>query len=333
MVTRKTALPLALIASAALAVPGAHAAGNPTGPVAHAAGSGAPPLNPAVVGNAIIRTDAALGSAADFIDLGDGASAAKPLTAARRYLIRSYTGAKYLIAHPPPAPADAGSANPARFVAQARRLVRRSRQVRKADRWVRAHASEEGPAPPAIADNPTAVFNVLTSQYSAAIAAVAMYPDTTGTLQQKVKLVLNTSIILRNRLVKVGGAAEPPAPAEEGRVHAHASGNAVAGVTYAPVMPGLIVLLDDEIQAMTAAKSSLPAAAQSDFDAAIAADQKIEALVNTDWPPAPADWWSRAPPPPPRARLPARPLAVGVCGSPRSSRCSSPWRRRPAPRI
>src|SRR3954465_9293405 len=288
MVTRKTALPLALIASAALAVPGAQAAGNPTGPVAHAAGGGAPSLNPAVVGNAIIRTDAALGSAADFIDLGDGASAAKPLTAARRYLIRSYTGAKYLIAHPPPAPADAGSPNPARLVAHARPLVRRSRQVRKAGRWVRAHASDDGPAPPAIADNPTAVFNVLTSQYSAATAAVAMYPDTTGTLQQKVKLVLDSAIILRNRLVKVVAAAEPPAPAEEGRVHAHASGGAVA-TTYAPVMPGLTVLIDDEIQAMTAGKSTLPAAAQGDFAAAIAADQKVESFVNTTWPPAPAD--------------------------------------------
>src|SRR3954454_13175802 len=186
MVTRKTALPVALIASAALAVPGAQAAGNPTGPVAHAAGSGAPPLNPAVVGNAITRTDAALGSAADFIDQADGASAAKPLTAARRYLIRSYTGAKYLIAHPPPAPADAGSANPARFVTQARRLVRRSRQERKAGRWVPAHASAAAPAPPPIPNTPPAVFNVLRSQYSAATAAVAMYPDTTGTLQQKV---------------------------------------------------------------------------------------------------------------------------------------------------
>src|SRR3954464_4396101 len=148
MVTRKTALPLALIASAALAVPGAQAAGNPTGPVAHAAGSDAPALNPAVVGNAITRTDAALGSAADFIDQADGASAAKPLTAARRYLIRSYTGAKYLIAHPPPAPADAGSANPARFVTQARRLVRRSRQERKAGRWVRARVGGARPPPP-----------------------------------------------------------------------------------------------------------------------------------------------------------------------------------------
>jgi hypothetical protein len=292
MVVRKTALPLALLASAAFTVPGAaQAQGGDAVPVAHASGGGAPPLNPAVVGSAITRTDAALGSAADFVDQGDGASAAKPLTAARRYLIRSYVGAKYLIAHPPPAPAADGSANPAAsFTARAKRLVRDSHRGRHArSRWIQAHASGAEGTGPAIADNPTAVFNVLTSQYNAVTAAVGMYPDTTGALQAKAKLVLDTAIILRNRLVKTVAAAEPPAPAADARVQAHASGGAVVGTTYAPVMPGLTVLLDDEIQAMTAAKSTLPASAQGDFDAAIAADQKIETLVNTTWPPAPAD--------------------------------------------
>jgi hypothetical protein len=292
MVARKTALPLALLTGAALAVSSvAQAQGTGAGPVAHAAGSDAPALNPAVVGNAITRTDAALNSAADFIDQGDGASAAKPLTAARRYLIRSYVGARYLVAHPPAAPpAEEGSANrTATFKNRASHLVRDSRRGRKArSRWIRAHASDDGPAAPAIADNPTAVFNVLTSQYSAVTDAVAMYPDTTGALQAKVKLVLDTAIILRNRLVKAVAAAEPPAPAEEGRVHAHASQDEAAP-TYAPVMPGLTVLIDDEIQAMTAGKSALPAASQGDFDAAITADHKVESFVNTTWPPAPAD--------------------------------------------
>src|SRR3954447_3565403 len=288
MVARRTALSLGLIASAALALPGAQAMAN--GPVAHSAGGDAAPLNPGVIGTAITRTDAALGSAADAVDQGDGAPAAKPLTAARRYLIRSYVGAKYLIAHPPPAPAGDGSANPAAktFVARARRLVRSSHRGRKSrSRWMRAHTSGSGGTGPAFADNPTAVFNVFTSQYNAATAAVGMYPDTTGSLQNKVKLVLNTAIILRNRLVKVVHAADPPAPAADGRVHAHTSG-AEAGSTYGAVMPGLIVLLDDEIQSLTAGKSGLPASAQADFDKAIAADKKIEALVNTYWPPVPA---------------------------------------------
>jgi hypothetical protein len=291
MVARKIALPLALLTSAALAVPGAaQAAGEGAGPTAHASGSGAPPVNPAVVGTPILRTDAALGSAADFIDQGDGASAAKPLTAARRYLIRSYTGAKYLIANVPPAPAGDGSANPAAsFKNRARLVVRSSHRGRKAlSRYIQAHASGAEGTGPAFADSPTAVFNVLTSEYSAATGAVGMYPDTTGALQAKVKLVLDTAIILRNRLVKAVAAAEPPAPpAEEGRVRAHSSD--VEASPYAAVMPGLTVLIDDEIQAMKAAKATLPAASQGDFDAAIAADQKVEALVNATWPPAPAE--------------------------------------------
>src|SRR4051794_13960374 len=93
MVARKTALPLALVTSAALALPGAQAMAK--GPVAHSAGGDVAALNPSVIGTAITRTDAALGAAADAIDMGDGATAGKPLTAARRYLIRSYVGAKY----------------------------------------------------------------------------------------------------------------------------------------------------------------------------------------------------------------------------------------------
>jgi hypothetical protein len=240
-------------------------------------------MNPAVVGLAITRTDKAMGAAADSVDRGDGASAVGPLTAARRYLNRSYNGARYLIAHPPAAPAEEGRASAASFRAQARSLVRASRRSRQAgSRWIRAHAADD-PVGPVIADNPTAVFNVLTSQYSAATDAVAMYDDTTGALQDKVGLVLNSSIILRNRLVKAVAAAEPPAPAEEGAAQAQASQDEDAP-TYAAVMPGLVVLLNDEIQQMQAASATLPADAQADIAKALAADQQIAQQVNALWP-------------------------------------------------
>ena len=140
----------------------------------------------------------------------------------------------------------------------------------------------------AIADPPTAVFNVLTSQYNAATAAVDMAPDTTGNLLAKVQTTLNTAIVLRNRLVKVVHTAAPPAPAEAGRVHAHAS-QAVAG-EFDAVMPGLVVLIDDELQQMKAASqdSSTPADVKTMLTSAISADNQIEALVNQFWPPAPA---------------------------------------------
>jgi hypothetical protein len=289
MVVRKTTRWLALTVGLALALPAAAAQASSGGPVAHAAGGDAPLPNPSIVAVPIQRTDAALSSAADAIDAGDGAHAASALTASRRYLLRSYNGAKYLIAHPPPAPAEADSANPQKFRKLARSFVRAAHRGQQRG-WIKAHASGGAPVGPAFADGVTAVFNVLTSQYSAATTAVDMAPDTKGALLAKVKTSLNTAIVLRNRLVKIIHAAAPPAPAEDGRVKAHASQEEGAP-TFDTVMPGLTVLLDDELQQMqaAAADSSVPADSKAVLTDAIAADKQIEALVNQYWPPAPAD--------------------------------------------
>jgi hypothetical protein len=286
MVLRRTTRWLALTAGLAVALPAAAAQASGAGPVAHAAGSGAPALDPAIVGVPIQRTAAAVSNAADAIDAGDGAGAVGPLTASRRYLLRSYNGAKYLIAHPPPAPAGDGSANPQKFRKLARSFIRASRHGRQGA-WIKAHASG-GAVGPAFADGVTAVFDVFTSQYNAATAAVGMAPDTTGDLLNKVKTTLNTAIVLRNRLVKVVHAAAPPAPAEDGSVHAHASDGPP---TFDAVMPGLTVLLDDELQQMqaAAADNSVPSDSKAILTKAIAADQQIESLVNQYWPPAPAE--------------------------------------------
>jgi hypothetical protein len=289
MVRRRITLTLALAAGAVAAAPAAHA--TAPSPSAHAAGGDVPPINPSVVGVPIERTDKSLSAAADLIDQANGALAAKPLTAARRYLLRSYSGARYLIALPPPAPpAEDARAQAAKFKRMAKRFVRATHRGSTAkSAWIKAHASQDDVAGPVIADTPTAVFNVLTSQYAAATDATGMYPDTTGTLQGKVKLVLNTAIILRNRLVKAIAAAEPPAPAEEGRVHARASKEEGETPTFAPLMPGLAVLIDDEVQQLKAMQSQVPAAAAADLQAAITADGQIETLLNATWPPAAED--------------------------------------------
>ena len=53
-------------------------------------------------------------------------------------------------------------------------------------------------------------------------------------------------------------------------------------------MPGLVVLLDDEMQQMraTAQDTSVPVASKNVLTNALAADQQIETRVNTLWPPA-----------------------------------------------
>jgi hypothetical protein len=288
MVLHRTTRWLALTVGLALALPAAAAQASSAGPVAHAAGGDAPLPNPSVVGVPIQRTDESLSSAADAIDAGNGAQAAGPLTASRRYLLRSYSGAKYLIAHPPPVPADDASANPQKFRRLARSFIRASRRGDQRG-WIKAHASGGAPAGPAFADGVTAVFNVLTSQYGAATAAVGMAPDTKGELLAKVKTTLNTAIVLRNRLVKVIHAAAP-APADDASVKAHASQEEGAP-TFDVVMPGLTVLLDDELQQMQAAvaDNSVPSDSKAVLTSAIAADKQIETLVNQYWPPAPAD--------------------------------------------
>ena len=251
------------------------------------AGGGAPPMDPPIVGVPIVRTQMALGNAADAIDAGNGAQAVGPLRASRRYLIRSYNGAKYLIANAPPPPAEAGSANPLLF----RRLARRAVRASRLGGWIRARTSGAEGTGPAFADGPTAVFDVFISQFNAATSAVGMAPDVKGTLLTRVQTTLNTSVVLRNRLVKIIHAAEPPAPpVEEGRVQAHASGAPVAA-TFGSVMPGLTILIDAELQQLKATQqdTSVPAASREALGKAIAADTQIEALVNQWWPPVVGD--------------------------------------------
>jgi hypothetical protein len=250
------------------------------------AGGDAPPLNPAVVGVPIVRTDAALGKAADAIDAGNGAAAVGPLRATRRSLIRSYRGAKALIAAMPPPDAEEARVGSRMFVRLARRFIRASRRGHGST-WIRAQASDDGTGP-VFADTPTAVFNVFTSQYQAATTAAGLVADTKGNLLNRVKTSLNTAIVLRNRLVKIVAAAAPPAP-EEAR--ARASQESEEAVTFDMVMPGLAVLLTDELQQLQslAGDSSVPAASRAALSNAIAADNQIMTRVNTLWPPATED--------------------------------------------
>jgi hypothetical protein len=279
-------------AGLALTLPAVTAEAKPTDPAAHAAGSGAAAVDPPIVGVPMARTDRALANAGDAIDAGNGAQAVGPLTASRRYLIRSYKGAKYLIDNAPPAPPAAdGRASARTFIRLARRSIRAARGgTNRNGGWIGVQTAGAEGGGPAFADAPTAVFDVFTSQFNAATAAVGMVPDTKGKLLARVQATLNTAVVLRNRLVKIIHAASPPAPpAGDGRVHARASG-AEGGATFDAVMPGLIVLIDAELQQMQAMAqdTSVPAASQAALTKAIAADKQIEARVNLWWPPLPA---------------------------------------------
>jgi hypothetical protein len=278
MILRRNTVLVALMAAVVMAV-GAGSA---------QAGGDAPPLNPSVVGVPMVRTDAALGNAADAIDAGNGAQAVGPLRAVRRNLIRSYRGAKALIASMPPPDAEEARVGSRRFVRLARRFIRASRRG-NGGMWIRAQASQDV-AGPVFADTPTAVFNVFTSQYQAATTAAGMVADTKGNLLNRVKTSLNTAIVLRNRLVKIVAQAAPPAP-EEARVRANASQESEEATTFDMVMPGVAVLLTDELQQLNslAGDTSVPAASRAALTNSIAADNQIMTRVNTLWPPATED--------------------------------------------
>jgi hypothetical protein len=271
---KRTTMPLALAASVALALP---AAAN--------AGGDAPPVNPSIVNVPIMRTQTAIDNAADAIDGGQGATAAGPLRASRRYLIRSYKGAKYLIANQPAPPVDDAKASATKYRKLARRFIRASRRG-SSSAWIGAQTSQF--AGPVFADAATAVFSVFGSQYSAATASVGMLPDVKGNLLNRVKTTTNTAIILRNRLVKIVAAAAPPAPPEDAKVRARASqeDEEVEVTTFDLVMPSVSVLLGDEIQQMQATiqDTSVPAASRAVLTNALAADQQIKTRVDTLWP-------------------------------------------------
>jgi hypothetical protein len=285
MIVRRSTLLVVLMAAVALA---ASAASAQASPVANAAGGDAPPLNPSIVNVPIVRTDTALSNAADAIDAGTGAQAVGPLRASRRNLIRSYRGAKVLIANMPPPDAEEASVGSRMFIRLARRFIRASRRGH-ASGWIRAQASDDVVGP-VFADTPTAVFNVFTSQYQAATTAAGLVADTKGNLLNRVKTSLNTSIVLRNRLVKLVAQAAPPAP-EEARVRANASQESEEATTFDMVMPGVAVLLTDELQQLgsLASDTSVPAASRAALTNSIAADNQIMTRVNTLWPPATED--------------------------------------------
>jgi hypothetical protein len=118
---------------------------------------------------------------------------------------------------------------------------------------------------------------------------MGMLPDVTGNLLTRVTTTAKTAINLRNRVVKLVLAAAPPAAAAA-KATAPKARAAQDVVTFDVVMPGLAVLIGDEMQQIQTMQldPSLPAAAGTVMTQMLAADQQILDTVNTTWPPAEA---------------------------------------------
>ena len=241
-------------------------------PRAKSAGGDVPATLPSIVRVRINRGEASLARAADYVDRDMPTKASASLLNARRNMYAAWRGAKYLIEHAPPPPADSA----------------------------RVHTQEQAQAsvgadgtPTVYADPNTAAVNVLEYQHDVATAAFGLLDSAKGTLENDVSTTMFAALDRRDSAIAYI-AAIPPPPATDAGVHsnakAKASGTAVA-TDFATLMPGIVPDLDDEMQqveglinggALTAAEKRLMN--EADFQVF-----KTEQTVNAIWPPLPAD--------------------------------------------
>ena len=265
------------IAVAALVVGGAVAFGitvipsggaepdppSSTGTWASASGGAAgPPTYPGVVAVQFDRAQAAVGRGEAAADERNPAKAAAEMNAAILRMRRAWSATSWLIAvTPPPAVPPDG----------------------------RAGAGGAGGGGITYAAPPETGLGFFGLQHDISVAVAGLlgnYPTLDATLVTDLAAIAR----VRDRAITRIAAIPSPPPAS-GR--AGAGGAAVAS-TFDSVMPSVPPLLDDEIQALKGALAlragSLSSPTKAVIRAAIATDQKVQARINTRWPPlAPND--------------------------------------------
>lgn len=266
----------AVVAAGLIAALPAAASASPSGgtahhPRAHSAGGDVAPTLPSIVNVRITRGTAALAKAADYADENQPTQAVASLLGARRNMYAAWTGAKYLIQNPPPAPPAADA-----------RVHRR------------AHASGGAVAGggTTYADQNTTAVAVLGFQHTVATAAYGMLDGAKGTLRDAVSTTIFAALNRRDQAIAFIHSLPAPPAATDASVHAHASGGAIVGVApdFATLMPGVIPDLDDELQQVEGLLSggALTPGEKKIMNLADAQVLKTERTVNQFWPPLPA---------------------------------------------
>jgi hypothetical protein len=265
--TIRAAVPLALVAGIVAVAP---AAAQKPAPTAHAAGGDVVATTyPSIVNTRVGRTKRALRRAVKLIENNDPASAAT-LKVVRRQMAAAWRGAKYVIRTTPPPP-PAGDA--------------------------RVHAHKSGfsnlvlgatPASPADTG-----LRVLMLQHHVAATMIQLVDGAHGTGLNALSTTLNFTLNRRDQALRDIVALVPPAPpAEDARVHAHASGTAPVVSTFDTLMPEYVPFLTDESQAIDGLKSDATDLTTGGRRLLTDAQNQILAttgFVNTTWPPLPAD--------------------------------------------
>jgi hypothetical protein len=246
---------LAAVAVAGLVSAGA---GSASVPARIAGGDAGPPLYPSIVNVRLVRTEAALQRAIEYVDTAQADKAVAQLTLARTQMGKAWTGAKYVIDTAPPPVAGDGA-------------------------FGRASGGAIPGASP-YADQYTTAGGVLSLQHDVAAAAMGLLDSASGTLLSSLSSTIFAALNNRDTAIAyIHSKDAPAAPAG----HARASGGAIAG--WATTMQAVNPQLDDEMQAVNGMiKAGVSAGVKKVLNAAEAQDLKSEHRINSFWPPLPA---------------------------------------------
>jgi hypothetical protein len=247
-------------AAAAALIAAAPAAASPSdgSPTAKASGDGAPPVIPALIQTRITRVQNAIDRLTDYVDDNDVAGVDRTGKVIRRQLSAAWRGAVYYIKNPPP---PVGEDAPA------------AARVSVLD--------DDGPV---LADQFTAAAAVYDAQHQVAATIAQLVDGARVPILNTMSKTLFWTLNARDRAVTDTHALDvPPAEGEEGGEDA---------VSFATVMPGTIMGLDDEIRQIRGLKSDakdLRPGGSKVLNSALAQTLLTELQINTYWPPVVGD--------------------------------------------
>jgi hypothetical protein len=260
-----------LVAVAAATTPSGSGTGSATGsatnayraPVATASGGGAaaPRVYPSIVNVHLVSAQADLDRASSLVDRGKEPAASAAMTAAAAQTTAAWAAARYVIRTTPPPP-PVGD---------------------------RANGSGGTPAGGTYAAPPDTGLAVLTLQHDVITTSLGLLSSPDDSLTTELTATIQSTANARDAAIAYIHRVAPPAPPVGDR--AGASGGAITS-TWDSVMPGLLPILDDEIQALTGTRAltkGLPATVDTDLKAVTAQDRKTKATINKFWPPVVGD--------------------------------------------
>jgi hypothetical protein len=241
--------PLALVLGLITAAPAA------------AGGDAGPPLYPSVVNVRLVRTEAALQRAVEYVDTAQADKAIAQMSIARSQMRKAWTGAKYLIDHAPPPAAGDGAVG-------------------------RASGAPVGASP--YADQYQSALAVLSLQHDVVTTSVGLIDTAKGTLLSSLSTSIFAALNARDAAIAYIKSKDVAPPAGSGSVGRAAGAPVAAG--WGSTMTQVVPHLDDELQQMDVVLGSITSTsgAAKVLRSAEFQSSKSERTVNAYWPPVPS---------------------------------------------